>query len=240
MKNYIRKNFLQNNEAVRHEWVRAILGRLPEGARILDAGAGEGRYRMYCDHLQYVSQDFGEYDGSGDGSALQTGEWNIEEVHLICDICKIPEPDESFDAILCTEVFEHLPSPIKAIEEFSRLLKPGGKLILTAPFASMTHFAPYHFYSGFNKYFYTEHMPSFGFHIVQLEENGNYFALIAQELIRLPSVMQKENASAVAVFISGALALLLAFFIKPFMSKKGDASDIACFGYHLLATKDQI
>jgi 2-polyprenyl-3-methyl-5-hydroxy-6-metoxy-1,4-benzoquinol methylase len=46
---------------------------------------------------------------------------------------------------MCVEVFEHLPEPIKAVEEFARLFKPGGYLILTAPFCSLTHFAPLSF-----------------------------------------------------------------------------------------------
>ena len=41
--------------------------------------------------------------------------------------------DNSFDLIWCSEVIEHLDNPIKAIEEFKRLLKPEGKFIITTP-----------------------------------------------------------------------------------------------------------
>ena len=40
-------------------------GKIPEGARILDAGAGERSYERYCGHLMYVAQDFAQYDGVG-------------------------------------------------------------------------------------------------------------------------------------------------------------------------------
>jgi 2-polyprenyl-3-methyl-5-hydroxy-6-metoxy-1,4-benzoquinol methylase len=42
-------------------------------------------------------------------------------------------PDDSFDAIISTEVIEHLENPRAMIREFWRLLKPGGKVILTTP-----------------------------------------------------------------------------------------------------------
>ncbi len=86
--------------------------------------------------------DFGEYDGKGDGEALQIGEFDYGKLDIISDITSIPAPDSSFDAIMCIEVLEHLPDPIKAIQEFYRLLKPNGHLLITAPFCSLTLFFP--------------------------------------------------------------------------------------------------
>ncbi|MDO9324535.1 MAG: methyltransferase domain-containing protein, partial [Methanoregula sp.] len=137
--------------------------KIPPGSRILDAGAGEQQYKKFCTHLNYVSQDFAQYDGKGDGKALQTQKWETSNIDIVSDITTIPEPDTSFDAIMCIEVFEHLPEPIIAIKEFSRLLKPDGHLILTSPFCSLTHMAPYHFYPGYNRYFYEKHLADNGF-----------------------------------------------------------------------------
>ena len=107
---------------------------------------------------------------------MQTGKWDTSHINLVCDIAAIPEPDESFDAILCSEVLEHVPDPIKVIDEFARLLKPGGKLILTAPFASLVHFAPFHYCSGFSRYWYEHHLTLRGFQIEELTPNGDWFA----------------------------------------------------------------
>ncbi|WP_121022373.1 class I SAM-dependent methyltransferase [Helicobacter vulpis] len=52
--------------------------------------------------------------------------WGNTQLDIICDITAIPERDGSFDAIMCVEVFEHLPNPILALKEFSRLLRGGG------------------------------------------------------------------------------------------------------------------
>lgn len=48
-------------------------------------------------------------------------------------------PDESFDSILCLEVFEYLENYPKAIAEIYRLLKPGGNAIITIPFMYHEH-----------------------------------------------------------------------------------------------------
>ena len=53
------------NSIFRENWLKEILMDIPNGMKILDAGAGEGQYQKYCEHLDYVSQDFAEYDGTG-------------------------------------------------------------------------------------------------------------------------------------------------------------------------------
>ena len=71
------------------------------------------QYRALCSHLDYVSHDFAQYDGKGDGVGGQTGRWDYGKLDIISDVTSIPEPNNSFDAIMCTEVFEHIPEPIK-------------------------------------------------------------------------------------------------------------------------------
>ncbi len=173
--------------------INSNLSKLSEGSRILDAGAGEQQYRSYCSHLRYVSQDFNEYKGTGNKEGLQTGTWNISKTDIISDVNSIPEPDSSFDAILCTEVLEHIPEPISALNKFHRLLRTGAQLIITAPFCSLTHFAPYHYHSGFNKYFYEHHLSKIGFTITEITPNGDYSEYVAQELRRIVAYYGKAS-----------------------------------------------
>ena len=56
------------------EWLEKTILQLPKGTSILDAGAGEGKYKKFCEHLIYKSQDLAEYDGKGDGKGLHTEE----------------------------------------------------------------------------------------------------------------------------------------------------------------------
>jgi len=225
-----------HNQATREVWLEQALKQIPPGARILDAGAGEQQYKKYCSHLQYVAQDFAQYDGTGDSKGLQTGSWDQTKLDIVSDITAIPEPDNSFDAIMCIEVFEHLPDPTLALKEFSRLLKANGQLIITAPFCSLTHFAPYHFYSGFNKYFYETHLKKYGFEIVEIQENGNFFEFLAQEIRRIPSVAvqyadDRPNEQEM-LSIRDLLEMLQRFTLQD----KG-SSEFLCFGYHIKAIK---
>jgi 2-polyprenyl-3-methyl-5-hydroxy-6-metoxy-1,4-benzoquinol methylase len=172
------------NAQTRDAWVAKVIAELPAGWRILDAGAGECQYKKHCGHLRYVAQDVAVYDGVGN-IGLQNPGWSFQQIDIVCDIISIPEPDGAFDAILCTEVFEHLPDPVQALNELARLLRPGGMLITTAPFWSMTHQAPFHFATGFNRYFYEHHYERLGLDIVEMTPNGNFFECIGQEVRRV-------------------------------------------------------
>lgn len=229
-------DFGLSNEKVREKWLEDVLQKIPAGQRILDAGAGELKYKKFCSHLDYITQDFAQYDGSGDGSALQTGTWDNTRLDIISDITDIPLPNASLDAIMCVEVFEHLPEPIKAIKEFSRLLKNKGKLIITAPFCSLTHFAPYHFYSGFNTYFYEKHLIENGFRIVEIQKNGDYFEYLAQEIIRLPAMAKRYSQSRLIIWHYLIMFMLLKILKKLSKNNRG-SQEVLYFGCHILAEK---
>lgn len=225
-----------NNELNREMWIEKTLKEIPNGKRILDAGAGELKHKVFCSHLNYVSQDFAQYDGTGDGKGLQTDSWDTSKIDIVSDIIDIPEPNGAFDVIMCTEVFEHLVNPALAIKEFARLLKPQGKMILTAPFCSLTHFAPYHFASGFNEYWYREQLDNYGFKILQLEKNGNYFEYMAQEIRRIESIAEKYSKSSLGKLDKMAVNRLLGCLEK-FSSLDKGSSELLYFGCHVLAEK---
>ena len=219
------------NDVVRERWVKTAIEKLPGGSRLLDAGAGQQRYRSYSSHLRYVSQDFCQYDGKGPDRALHSVNWDTSRIDIVSDIADIPEPDDSFDAILCTEVLEHVPDPVAAITEFHRLLRPGGELIMSAPFCSLTHMAPYHYYSGFNKYFFSHFLPLIGFELVEMTPNGSYNEFLAQELRRLPSMYPR-----LPLLVGISFRILLRFLGKT-RNSANDSSDLLCFGYHIRAVK---
>lgn len=223
------------NESSRQAWLQHVLEGLPPGLRILDAGAGEQKNRRHCSHLQYVSQDFAQYTGTGavPDEGLHSHGWDASRVDLVSDVTNIPAADASFDVVLCSEVLEHVPEPTKALDEFSRLLKVGGILVLTAPFASNVHMAPYHFCSGFSKYWYEHHLARLNFEIRELSANGDWFSLLRQEITRLGGLERQRGGWSWPIAYAYSVMGLLYFKIR---SKKS-AEDLACFGWNCVAVK---
>ena len=151
----------------------------------------------------------------------------------------IPEPDASFDAVLCTEVLEHVPDPIRALDEMARLLRPGGIFIITAPFWSLTHFAPYHYATGFNRYFYEFHLGRLGFDIIDMIPNGNFFECVGQELRRVPDMAQRfaadEKPNPLEVY---AMQIVLAMVERMSAGDTG-SPEMLHFDYQVRAVKRQ-
>jgi SAM-dependent methyltransferase len=178
------------NRINRDAWVARQAKRLPAGTRVLDVGAGPARYRELFAHCAYLTQDFCQYEGTKDG--LLKEEWEYKAIDYVSDITAIPAEDGSFDAVLCTEVLEHVAEPIAALREMGRILKAGGTLLLTAPFTSGMHQQPYHFYSGFSPHFYRRVLPECGLEVIGIEPNGGFFRLMAQENNRVGAILREH------------------------------------------------
>ncbi len=235
----IRDEIGTDNKPNRDAWLEAALAKIPAGFSILDAGAGELQYKKYCSHLRYVSQDFAQYDGKGNSSGLQIGSWDNSQLDIISDITTIPVRSNSFDAVMCIEVFEHVPNPVAALGEIVRVLRPGGFLLITAPFASLTHFAPYYFSNGFSSYFYEHWAKELNLEILDLQFNGNYFDYMAQEIRRLPEITTKYTDETMTatdlLLLNGILGKLSG------LSDKGKgSSELLTFGLHVFAQKHSI
>lgn len=224
------------NKHNRDEWLAHALARIPAGQRILDAGAGELQYKPLCSHLNYVSQDFAQYDGVGDQVGLQTGRWDQQRLDIISDITQIPEPSASFDAIMCIEVLEHLPEPIAALRELARLLRPGGVLIVTAPFGSLTHYAPYFFHTGYSRYFYEHWLPKLGLTIEDMQWNGNYFEYLAQEVRRMPALAPQYAGRDLSRVEKVVLQMMLGLLARLERRQQG-SEQLLAYGLHIQARK---
>jgi len=223
-----------NNLTERTEWVASQLALIPTQNIMLDAGCGDQQYRKYATHLVYKAQDFGQYTfdeknmlGSVPGGAGGDSGYKYGHLDYTGNIWDIAEKNSTFDVILCTEVFEHVPYPIETLKEFSRLLKPGGRLILTAPSNCLRHMDPYFFYSGFSDRWYEKFLPENDFSILSIEPVGDYYSWLAVEMAR-----------AGVYHGLGAKALLLPAFLYFYMKKKTPVSvNTLCMGYHVVAIR---
>jgi ubiquinone/menaquinone biosynthesis C-methylase UbiE len=176
------------NARTRNEWVASKAKMIQPGCKVLDAGAGECQYSSLFRHCDYKTQDFAEYVGTESGPLIER--WEYGKIDYVCDIVNIPVPDRFFDIVLCTEVLEHVPRPIEALQELSRVLAPGGTLLLTAPLASGLHQQPFHFYGGYSPNFYEKFMHEFGLEITELRPIGGLMRHVGQEVSRVGRILK--------------------------------------------------
>lgn len=111
---------------------------------------------------------------------------------------------------------------------------------MTAPVCSLTHFAPYYFYNGYSRYFYERILRENGFEIEELTYNGNWFEYIAQELHRLPYMLNRysrfRGGRLFSLFIRLVLLPLFLLLAKASSRDKG-SSELLSFGIHVRALK---
>jgi len=115
-------------------WLCEAAASVPPGSRVLDAGAGDARYRTLFDRHLYETADFGKVDKA------------YGQIDYECELSSIPVADERFELVIFTQVMEHLEDPLSVLVELRRVLKPGGRIWATAPLFFEEHEQPYDFY----------------------------------------------------------------------------------------------
>lgn len=63
-------------------------------------------------------------------------------VNVVGSVYELPFQDGTFDMVLCMSILEHLEEPSKAIREMRRVLKPGGRILVSVPFMFPIHDTP--------------------------------------------------------------------------------------------------
>lgn len=101
----------------RRELFRHWLESSPPGAAVLDIGGGVQPYRTLLPGARYLALD------------LRL----TPLVHVIASAGQIPFSDQRFDLVMCTQMLEYAPDPGLVLSEIHRVLKPGGRLLLSVP-----------------------------------------------------------------------------------------------------------
>jgi SAM-dependent methyltransferase len=90
----------------------------------------------------------------------------------------------SYDTVFASEVLEHIPQPDRAIADVYRVLKPGGKFILTVPYLSRLHEEP-HDYFRYTRYGLQSLLESNGFRVLEIVPTGSLFSFLGHQFSTL-------------------------------------------------------
>jgi ubiquinone/menaquinone biosynthesis C-methylase UbiE len=125
-----------DEDDLRGPWVemaKPYLLKHVRGASVLEIGCGRGAMASYLaalDPSELVAADFSTAALEAAAPKLSTYDY-VSVVEA--DIQEMPFDSGRFDVAVSCETIEHVPSPQRAVCELTRVLKPGGKLILTTP-----------------------------------------------------------------------------------------------------------
>ncbi len=108
--------------------------------RLLDVGCGSQPYRDLFPACPYTGLDI---------DSPRTRQLGVADAFY--DGGRFPFDDAAFDSVLCNQVLEHVFNPEDFVAELCRVLKPGGRLLLTVPFVWDEHEQPWDYarYSSF-------------------------------------------------------------------------------------------
>lgn len=166
----VRDRIEVNTYAMKH-WLAATALQIPPHSYVLDAGAGEGRFRHLFSHTKYIGVDLAVGDTSWDYSRLSA-------INALQELCF---PDDTFDVVICTQVLEHVAEPEQVLRELTRVLKPGGHLVLVAPQSWHEHQVPYDFfrYTSFGIRYLLKKV---GLSIEEIRPLGGYYWYLSFQL----------------------------------------------------------
>jgi len=123
---------------------------------------------------------------------------------VLADVEAVPFRDGCADAVVCTEVLEHVLRPEQVVRECARLLRPGGRLILSMPFLARVHADP-HDYQRFTASKLIHLLTEAGLVIDDVRKQGLYFTVLAEML----KTMLRELRPGLLRWTVAALALPL-------------------------------
>lgn len=187
---------------------------------LLDIGCGVKPYRALT--LQYVTWHLGL-------DHLESFHPK-SQIDIFATAYKTGLSDDSVDTILCTFVLEHLEQPQVAMDEFYRIIKPGGCVILSAPLYWHLHEQPRDFYR-YTKFGFSFLLSEAKFEVLQIKPLAGFIVTFVQELSYFLSYWQRGFGK----YIIPLLQMLIQVFA--YFLNRWDRSHQFTWAYLVVARK---
>lgn len=143
--------------------------------------------------------------------------------------------DDIYDSALCLEVLEHVRNPFEAVSEMHRILKRGGKVIVSVPHISRLHEEP-HDYFRFTRYGIQNIFEKSGFKVISIEPCGGIFCFLAHQVstVLLCMVWHVPILKRIAYCLNKWLIVKGAYFLDTVF----DRGKVFAMGYVCVAEKE--
>ena len=138
--------------------------------RVLDVGCGKKPYKEFFHYSDYIGLEI---------DSKNTRQNSLADIFY--NSKTFPFRDNTFDAIVLNQVFEHVFTPTTFFNEIYRVLKPGGRLLITLPFVWDEHEQPYD-YARYTSFGIAHILKSHDFHILHHSKTVNNIQVIFQLL----------------------------------------------------------
>lgn len=135
---------------------------------VLDFGGGEMPYRGFARYRSWRSVEYAPALSGPDLNDLARAA-RVGRDHLFYDGRHVPLPDSSVDTVLATEVLEHVFNLEEVLAELHRVLRPGGRLVATVPFAMYEHEVP-HDFARYTSFAIRDRLEGAGFAVEKVEK----------------------------------------------------------------------
>jgi len=107
------------------------------------------------------------------------------------DAAIMPFSASTFDAVICSEMLEHVLDPLPILREIQRVLKPESRLLLCVPFLYRTHAEPYDF-ARYTDHYWQHTLTTVGFDDIRIKRQGLFWSV----LVDMPCEMLHRNIQA--------------------------------------------